>query len=121
MIEMRPNVIARHYVRTWLAFDIVIVAVDWTMLAMFLLGGSEAVGAFRIGKTRRVTRILRIIRLLRFIRLQRVLTDIVELINSELVRASCNITLAISLILFLNHYLACGWYWIGKIGAQRGA
>merc|ERR1712232_372738 len=115
---MRPSVIARQYMRGWFWFDAFIVVVDWG----FTMGlqESDAVGIFRFGKSVRVARILRAVRLLRFVKLQRVLTEALNLINSEAIRAFFNVTLAVAFIITINHYMACCWYFIGKSSNDRG-
>jgi len=117
VVEMRPKVIACHYLKTWFPFDFLIIGFDWAILYVQAVGReADALGIFRVGKTARVARILRAVRLLRFVRLQRVVADFIEVINSESIRALFNVILAVAFIITINHYLACGWYVIGTVG-----
>mmetsp|Transcript_113683 Transcript_113683/g.345850 ORF Transcript_113683/g.345850 Transcript_113683/m.345850 type:complete len:595 (-) Transcript_113683:119-1903(-) len=120
-VEMRPRAIARQYLASWFVFDVCINIIDWAFLYASSLGRqSTAVGFLRVGKTGRITRILRAIRLLRFVKLQRVLHEVLELINSAYVRASFNIFITVIIIITVNHYFACGWYLIGKTAWDSG-
>merc|ERR1712232_269245 len=49
-----------------------------------------------------------------------VLTEALDLINSEAIRAFFNVTLAVAFIITINHYMACCWYFIGKSSNDRG-
>jgi len=121
VVETRPKAVAKQYLKTWFTFDILVVLVDWSLLYLASVGSSyDAVGVFRFGKTFRVTRILRAFRLLRFVKLQRVLTECLELINSESIRALFNVSMAVAVILIINHYMACGWYMMGNLGVTSG-
>jgi voltage-gated potassium channel len=118
---MRARAVAKQYLKTWFPFDFIVVFVDWTLLYLASIGSSyDPVGVFRFGKTFRVTRILRAFRLLRFVKLQRVLTECLELINSESIRALFNVSMAVAVILIINHYMACGWYMVGRMGVMSG-
>mmetsp|Transcript_59765 Transcript_59765/g.139213 ORF Transcript_59765/g.139213 Transcript_59765/m.139213 type:complete len:750 (+) Transcript_59765:49-2298(+) len=120
VVEMRPKVIACHYLKTWFPFDFLIISFDWAILYVRSVGReADALGIFRVGKTARVARILRAVRLLRFVRLQRVVSDFIEMINSESIRALFNVILAVAFIITINHYLACGWYVVGTVGIDR--
>mmetsp|Transcript_97348 Transcript_97348/g.225675 ORF Transcript_97348/g.225675 Transcript_97348/m.225675 type:complete len:800 (+) Transcript_97348:65-2464(+) len=115
MLEMRPARTAFHYVRTWMGFDLVVLLPDWVFLT---LPTGQLVGLLRVTKGVRFMRILRAVRLLRFMRLQRILTHVLEMVNSETLRSFLNIVMVIAFIVCINHYLACGWFLVGKMGVQ---
>jgi len=113
IVEMRPFAIAKNYMKSWFAMDITIVLMDWFFKALSF-GDKDAVGIFRYGKAGRISRLLRAVRLLRFMKLQRTLTEFLELIQSEYMSTLCNVGLTILFIVTLNHYIACGWYFMGS-------
>mmetsp|Transcript_49850 Transcript_49850/g.115770 ORF Transcript_49850/g.115770 Transcript_49850/m.115770 type:complete len:711 (-) Transcript_49850:82-2214(-) len=116
IVEMRPSAVAKHYLKTWFIFDFLIIVVDWSILYAHHIGReADALGVVRFGKTVRVARILRTVRLWRFVRLQRLVRELIDMINSEAVRALFNVILAVAFIVTINHYLACGWYYVGSI------
>lgn len=112
VLEMRPLQIAQHYARTWLAFDVGVVSVDWMVsLAEHLnLEKNERVGYLRFG---RFGRFLRMLRLLRLLKLHGMIVDIFERIQSELLRIVLGIVNILIFIVLINHVMACGWYWVG--------
>jgi len=122
VVEMRAGKIARHYIKTWFSFDASIIVIDWLVLyAIQLERTASVLGLFRVGKTARMTRILRAVRLLRFVKLQRVLAECLEMIDSETIRAMFNVSMAVAFIFMINHYLACGWFFVGHVGWHIGA
>mmetsp|Transcript_116719 Transcript_116719/g.337130 ORF Transcript_116719/g.337130 Transcript_116719/m.337130 type:complete len:688 (+) Transcript_116719:282-2345(+) len=110
LIEMRLQKIAKHYIQSWLAFDLVIVLVDW----IFLIVGANAI--LRLGKTQRASRIFRTFRLARSLKLHGKLTQFLQGVRSDAVRITANVCLMAASILIFNHYFACGFFFIGSIG-----
>lgn len=107
LVEMRPQEISKKYVRSWFLFDFSVVIADWLLI---ILGGSAVL---RFGKAKRLVRVIRTFRLLRSVKMTAKIMDLLESLRSETLRITFNIAgLAIS-ILALNHFIACGWYFVG--------
>jgi len=110
LVEMRTEKIARTYARGWLGFDLFVVSMDWIFI---FLGGTTVL---RIGKSKRLLRIIRTLRLVRSVKMTVKLAHLLDSLRSESLRILFN-TMALALcILTLNHYFACGWYYIGISG-----
>lgn len=110
-IEMRPLKIVRHYMRTWLIIDLLVVGADW-MEVFWSSGGGLSLA--RVGKASRTLRILRMLRLVRFVRLMQIVNILQEHIRSEKVVLLADILKIVSVLLFLSHILACVWYGVGN-------
>lgn len=113
--------IAWHYVKRWFLLDVMIVTVDWTLMAT-TIGGEAAGGEVesedpsglaRLGKVIRVARILRTLRLLRLMKLRHIFFAIQERIDSEVVFILVGTVKNLLVLLFVNHVFACLWFLIG--------
>mmetsp|Transcript_64418 Transcript_64418/g.153671 ORF Transcript_64418/g.153671 Transcript_64418/m.153671 type:complete len:692 (+) Transcript_64418:93-2168(+) len=109
-LVMESTEIVAHYVRTWFFMDVVVVLPDWVML--FLGRGFFS----RLGRLFRAVRTLRILRLLRLMKLSKLMTSLYDMLGSEFSFLVASLTRLLLLILFLNHLIACTWYWIGTLG-----
>lgn len=107
-VEMRPAKIALRYLRSWFVFDLGLVSVEWVFL---VLGrdtpGTSQASMMRLGK---ISRGFRVLRLLRIMKVQMMLSDMTTRIKSEFKRTILGVLRIISFIVFMNHFLACGWY-----------
>lgn len=113
-LEMRVARIARRYITTWFALDLVIVGCDW---AEVFIGVAGAVDMARAGRVSRVFRIIRMIRLLRLVRMHSTLALMLERIHSEqLVLMVSIIKLMIGVVIWA-HFVACLWYGLGNSGS----
>jgi len=110
-VEISPWKIARTYLKGWFGMDLLIVSTDW---ASMLMGMSEASGFMRLGKT--VSRVMRVFRLLRFLKMNKPLKEAMERINSEKTLQVIGICKTLVFIVIFNHYIACGWFWLGSLG-----
>lgn len=109
-VELSPWKIARTYLKGWFGMDLLIVSTDW---ASMLMGMSEASGFMRLGKT--VSRVMRVLRLLRFLKMNKPLKEAMERINSEKTLQVIGICKTLVFIVVFNHYIACGWFWLGSV------
>mmetsp|Transcript_10539 Transcript_10539/g.30597 ORF Transcript_10539/g.30597 Transcript_10539/m.30597 type:complete len:740 (-) Transcript_10539:141-2360(-) len=107
LIEMRMGKIAKRYAKSWLVFDLLVVAMDWIFI---FLGGFSLL---RIGKSNRLFRIIRTLRIVRSVKMTVRLAQILDSFRSEALRIFLNICAHGLCILTLNHYFACGWYFVG--------
>jgi len=107
VVEMRLRKIARKYLGGWFLFDLSVAAVD---LVFIFLGTTTIV---RIGKVKRFLRMIRTLRLMRSVKMSVKMSQVIAGFRSERLRILVNtLVLALS-ILSLNHYFACGWYYVG--------
>eukprot|EP00931_Biecheleriopsis_adriatica_P040627 TRINITY_DN23289_c0_g4_i1.p1 TRINITY_DN23289_c0_g4~~TRINITY_DN23289_c0_g4_i1.p1 ORF type:complete len:664 (+),score=118.38 TRINITY_DN23289_c0_g4_i1:62-2053(+) len=114
---VKPCKIVKHYVTTWFPLDIVIVSVDWLIM---IVGNSSIVevdassaGLIRAGKMLRALRILRTLRLLRLAKLRVLLNKLQDRVDSEYMAIVLSIFKLLIIIIFINHFIACTWYFIG--------
>jgi len=114
-IVMVPSKIARRYLRTWFALDLVLVGFDWLMILVWDTGAesAEQSNATRLGRSLRTLRFLRSLRLLRLLKLKRIFQEIQDQIDSEVVSTYWGIFKITILIITANHVIACMWYSIG--------
>lgn len=120
-VEMRPRAIAKQYILRWFIVDVAIVVTDWIII-ISTLSSSNAAGTLRVGKTTgRITRVFRAFRLLRFMKMKKVLVEVLQLVKSEYLHILFNIALSVTVIAMINHYIACGWYLIGREAKDNGS
>lgn len=108
-VIMRPYKVILHYMKTWFPLDLLLVGLDWFLIVM---GRSQQASLLRIGKT--MSRGIRVLRLMRIVKMQSTVTSLVEQIQSERVRTMFNIVGLMCFIIAVNHYIACGWYYLGN-------
>jgi len=107
LVEMSFKVIAARYMRTWFWLDITLATTDWAFIS---LGFASQASYMRIGKT--LSRGVRVLRLLRILKMHVVVADLVHNLQSEYTRIFFSMGSHVMLILFINHFIACGWYGI---------
>jgi hypothetical protein len=107
-----PAKIWRRYATTWFGMDVIVVSIDLYTLAM--AGQREAAGVMRAGRMLRMLRVLRTLRLLRLAKLRHLVLVIQDNMDSEYTSTVFNILKYIIVIIIINHYVACGWYWLGR-------
>eukprot|EP00929_Paragymnodinium_shiwhaense_P014215 TRINITY_DN122109_c0_g1_i1.p1 TRINITY_DN122109_c0_g1~~TRINITY_DN122109_c0_g1_i1.p1 ORF type:complete len:981 (+),score=211.14 TRINITY_DN122109_c0_g1_i1:60-3002(+) len=115
VIEMRPLMIAKKYLKGWFFFDFAIVAAD--------VSGDALEGS----RVMRIMRLQRIIRLLRLLRLLRVAKAVFNALHknsddnqtTEKGSVIFGIVKLLIILILMNHFLACAWYAVG--GAKLGA
>eukprot|EP00747_Dinoflagellata_sp_TGD_P210100 gnl/TRDRNA2_/TRDRNA2_83425_c1_seq1.p1 gnl/TRDRNA2_/TRDRNA2_83425_c1~~gnl/TRDRNA2_/TRDRNA2_83425_c1_seq1.p1 ORF type:complete len:563 (+),score=78.66 gnl/TRDRNA2_/TRDRNA2_83425_c1_seq1:2-1690(+) len=109
--------IATNYAKTWLAFDVVVVGIDWVIvLSEALAAGDSAAGesTMKQGKALRAMRILRTVRLLRLAKLRKIAQLVQDYVDSELLSVAFSLFSLVGSIIAINHFIACIWYGIGK-------
>jgi len=106
-----------RYFTTWFPLDVIVLSVDW-MQVLILDASAETtaknVGLARIARVLRSARIFRSIRLLRLMKLREIMFAIQERINSESIVIMIGLFKNTVLLLALNHFIACTWFWIGS-------
>lgn len=127
VLEMRPRMIATHYLRTLFPIDIVIVFVDWLVFINTADEERGAAGVVDFGRLMKWTRIFRLLSLLRALRLIKVISivlrvaDNISVYFSEGVVIMVHILNALLVILLVCHFFACGWYFIGTSSQSAAA
>jgi len=106
--QMDPKAIAVNYMKTWMVVDLLTVLPDW--IFMCLAGGGTTTE--QLTKFIRVLRLVRIIRLIRLLRLKKVWQDLTDSIDSEYTSIFLNIGKMIVLLIIINHYIGCFWFFI---------
>lgn len=121
-LEMRPFRTTLHYVKSWFALDFSVNFVDWLMLFMYSDRSVFMFDALRSGKSAmRSVRSLRVLRMARLLRLVTTLSAYQELLTDNL-QTAMGVFKFLSLILFVNHCIACLWYALGTqvpLGGQN--
>lgn len=113
IVQTRPVLIAKHYIRTWFVIDLIVVSMDvcTTIIAQSDAAATHDHGSYsRIG---RVTRLMRLFRLLRLLKVPAALEGLTQRIKSDQTLIALGIIKLLLFIVLVNHVLACGWYAIG--------
>jgi len=105
--EMRPAKIFIHYIKTWCAFDISIVAMDWVL---FVFKEGDLVDWLRFSRGRRALRLLRLARLLKH---GHRLLQVFSFVRSENLLVILRIFWLLISLVAINHFICCGWYALG--------
>lgn len=116
--EMRFSRILSAYLKSWFLVDLAVVVPDWyfTLSALASLDASQPGGS--TVKLLRVVRLVRTVRLIRLLKLRWILAALNDLLNSESASIMANIVKMITMLLFINHFIACFWFLISDL--QRG-
>lgn len=118
---MDPMMIAKNYLRTWFALDLIANGPDWASIIASLHnpGGNEANGS-GVARLARVLRAFRVMRLLRITKMARFLKKLHDRIESELVFILMGVVQYFVALLFINHLLGAAWYFVGELSRQDG-
>jgi len=111
--DLRLKKIALRYLKTWFVLDVFVVGVDWVTLECRHVGGFRRLQISKLFRLMRI--ILRIWRSMRFVARQ------MDRIHSEAVVTLVGVAKFIGFIVFVSHFIACGWYFVGQVYAENGA
>mmetsp|Transcript_35344 Transcript_35344/g.82594 ORF Transcript_35344/g.82594 Transcript_35344/m.82594 type:complete len:1032 (+) Transcript_35344:96-3191(+) len=114
-LKMDQKDILRHYARTDLLLDVLLVLIDWTALALSPAEGSHSNSSLlRFSKLFRITKVLRLAHVWRLIEKS---MQASELLNDSTVQtlAVRLLQVVLSTVLF-THIMSCAWYSIGLNG-----
>ncbi|CAE7347661.1 Kcnh5 [Symbiodinium pilosum] len=111
VIDLRLTTAFRAYATSWLLPDLLIVLLDVVvLLAVSEDQGEMATSAGSQGmRLARALRLLRLIRLLRIYKASSAANFLVDYIRSPSLLIASKIAWTLLTILFINHYIACGW------------
>lgn len=115
VVELRPKETAWAYFRSWFLFDFTLVSMDY--VTIFMESVSSAFGLARSTKTLRIGRIIRILRLSRMFRLPRafkLFNGLASAIGNDLAESVARLCFWIIGLLFVNHFNACIWFFVGS-------
>lgn len=120
-LESNLGPIARRYLRTWFAPDVVLVGSDLLACIIEVLSdGSENVGGFaRLAKMARLGRTMRCLRLLRVAKLREIMVGIFEGICTETSALVVEMLLSAITLLVINHCVACLWFFVGSAAQEN--
>mmetsp|Transcript_34132 Transcript_34132/g.77885 ORF Transcript_34132/g.77885 Transcript_34132/m.77885 type:complete len:1160 (+) Transcript_34132:132-3611(+) len=104
--------IMKNYMRGWFFADLLIVMSDWTAL---VLGNTSS---FKLVRLFKIVRLLRILVIFRLARLWRVMKEKLDHNLSENSRLLIRILCLCSMVLVLNHIVACVWFGLGRHGSS---
>lgn len=116
-LEMRPPCIVRHYVKTWLLPDFILVAGDWTSNILTILFSGEnsshsarGVTLLRLSKAGKLIRVLGVIRMVKLSEL----FERLSFLNGGTHDVFVQIPQLFILIIWVNHVIGCIWFAIGR-------
>merc|ERR1719419_553820 len=100
---------ARYYIKTWFPFDFIVLAPEW-----FSMSSTGEADASSLGRLLRGARIMRVLRLLRIMKLPKIVHNLYDLIDNEYSFMLAESVKLMSVIIGLNHLIACGWFLVGN-------
>lgn len=116
-VELRLGRIIRNYARTWMAFDVTIVTLEWALFVFALLQeqATDYGGIAGILRFNRYIRVARFFRCVRVVRIGKLVSDMMAKayegeMSSELTHVVARLMLLIFTMLLVSHYVACGWF-----------
>eukprot|EP00439_Symbiodinium_sp_Y106_P042351 s127_g5.t1 len=119
-IEMRPRSLGRHYLRSWLLMDVLLILVDTAIFSLELIQASSSSPLFRSGRLVRILRMVRLVRLLRVAKLEREFMLLANHFLSAYTVMALKIVWYLVLMLSVNHLIACCWYAVGSWTTSLG-
>merc|ERR1719419_118527 len=113
VMKIRPMV--HHYIKTWFPLDILVLAPEWFSSTSSVKSDASSLGRLLLGG-----RIMRLLRLVRIMKLQQIIHNLYDLIDDELSFILAELVKLMLFIVCLNHFIACGWFLIGKSAHRLG-
>lgn len=114
-VVMRPGDVQRHYARTWLLFDILVVGFDWAEVVMDADSRTAVSGLSAI----RAVKMFRLTRLLRLVKARQLEDFIVRNARNEFLVLIAPILKCMIFLLGVTHFIACTWYAVGRHSTNR--
>lgn len=110
-VEMRPRHVAERYAKTWLGFDLVIVAVEW---GNHFTTTSASAALLKAPRTVRAWRMVKAFKLLRLAKVRDIWNAIEERVTSNIVQL-CMTLAGLTLVLMMAvHGSCCAWFAVGE-------
>lgn len=108
-VEMRFSKVMRHYVRTRLAYDLILLSIEWLNVAIARVDIGDDTSMASSG---RLLRFLRFSRLLKVGKMRRLIENFLQRIHSNVILTMVSITKVLILILVFTHIVSCFWYFV---------
>jgi hypothetical protein len=115
-LVMDQQSIILNYLKGWFWLDCIVVLPDWVMKAM-----GSVTNVAGLGRILRIARVMRVLRLLRLLKLKKLFALVYDLIDSEVMFIVVNLIQLLTVILVMNHIVACAWYMVGRVSKENGA
>lgn len=107
VLEMHPRMVAKKYMKTWCAFDVVLMLMEW--ITQFV----SSYASVSVVRVTRVLRYVRVARLLRLIKIPMLWKLIEDQISTNLQHLIFSAIETVLIFLVLLHAVTCAWYAIG--------
>lgn len=107
-VEMRPKQIAKHYARTWLVVDLLIVTVEWVSRFSGIAGSASLLRSSRLLKT------VRFLKLLRLGKMREIYQSLMEQLNSNVLHLLSSMFILAIILMLAIHIASCAWYALGE-------
>jgi len=121
LIEMRPLPFAKHYAKTWMVLDSIIILFDWLMIGISLDGSSTSTtDLLQFNGSLRILRFARLVRLLRLLRVAHVLSDLSDSMHAQYLKMGFQVVQNCLLVILIAHFIGCIWYAVGSSGSTSG-
>jgi len=123
LLIMKRKPIAKNYVHTWLAFDVTVVLIDWTLSILNTFLEDENQGYLQTLRSARYLRAFRSVRILRIIKSRKMnitLENWVIGLGQQNLVLAFNVLRMLLSILLTAHLLACTWFGVGVVVSQTG-
>mmetsp|Transcript_8283 Transcript_8283/g.20896 ORF Transcript_8283/g.20896 Transcript_8283/m.20896 type:complete len:1040 (-) Transcript_8283:111-3230(-) len=118
---MVHSAIVINYLKTWFAADMMLVSLDWFVMVA-VEGGIEAHDGFITqGRSLRMLRYIRTLRLIRLLKLKRIMNEIQDHINTEVISTIFGVLKTITALIVANHLIACAWFALGVSALDEAA
>ncbi|CAJ1366570.1 unnamed protein product, partial [Effrenium voratum] len=109
ILDLRKT--AKHYLASWFVFDLAVVSIDWTIVALNARD-NETAGVARLSKTIRTLRFLRLVRMGRMVKAGAVMESVQDQLGSQSAAIHYSILKILVRLILINHLIACFWYGI---------
>eukprot|EP00928_Gymnodinium_smaydae_P081529 TRINITY_DN65034_c0_g1_i1.p1 TRINITY_DN65034_c0_g1~~TRINITY_DN65034_c0_g1_i1.p1 ORF type:complete len:1158 (+),score=208.02 TRINITY_DN65034_c0_g1_i1:109-3582(+) len=104
IVEMQLNAIARRYIRSWLALDVLIILIDLLFLAL------PSAYLLRMFRGLRTVRVLRLARILKMSKVSQAIGDLFTSLGIQWLTLVVAIFKTMLTIVLLTHCAGCVWY-----------
>ena len=120
ILVLEPAQTLRHYMQSWMAFDVFLVLLVWVNFAVSVLAPEQAEQGELMAwaRTLRTLRFLRFVRILRWLKLRRVVETLQQVVGSPATSLYFSLFSNVARLLILNHLVACCWFGITHIAGE---
>lgn len=116
-LQLSRRYIVERYAKSWLPFDLVVVALDYWVL---LIPANVMMSMFRALRSARVLRALRIVRILKLRKFTQIIEDLCFRHDQGWLALAATIFKTLLTVILAAHVGACIWYGVGKTNLDSG-